>query len=491
MFLFLVRAKRLSIYYCYLFLLISGIGFSQAGFTKEQLYHVLNKPQPDTVLIDTYTELCWPIFSYDDLDSAVYFGNKAIELSEKIKDIKRLSVIHRRIGIGYINFSKYKEALFHQEMSYNLSEKINFKKGMQLALNNTGVVYLNNQLYNKALTYFLRSLKIVEETKDYKSASNMLINCGLIYSNIRNDEKALEYYLKANENAKKQKDIYSIVMSYCDLSVIYRHKKQLDLAILYLDRAKNELKNLNNNHLVFNVKLNEALIFSDKKEHIKSLNIILNLFPLLTNNTDKITVLINIGDEYKKINKLDSAQFYYEKAYEMCKNNRMYINAQYLTHEIALLFAKKQNLKYYSEFMERHLACIDSNEMLNKSQNILSQQLEYDFAKKQIADSISYAHKEQIYSAKLETLNAKSKIDKLIRVALIVFVLIIAFVAFFIYSRLRLTSKQNKIIEQQKILVEEKQKEILASINYAKRIQTAILPQEKFIERKLNEHKKN
>jgi hypothetical protein len=66
---------------------------------------------------------------------------------------------------------------------------------------------------------------------------------------------------------------------------------------------------------------------------------------------------------------------------------------------------------------------------------------------------------------------------------------------------LQQTKKANKIItaqkmevEQQKGLIEEKQKEIVDSINYARRIQRSILPTEKYIERnlkKLNSGTKN
>ena len=40
-------------------------------------------------------------------------------------------------------------------------------------------------------------------------------------------------------------------------------------------------------------------------------------------------------------------------------------------------------------------------------------------------------------------------------------------------------------------MIEEKQKEILDSIHYAKRIQTALLTSEKYIERNLNKLTKN
>ena len=48
-----------------------------------------------------------------------------------------------------------------------------------------------------------------------------------------------------------------------------------------------------------------------------------------------------------------------------------------------------------------------------------------------------------------------------------------------------LVEKKNEIIEQQKMLVEEKQKSILDSINYAQRIQQALLPTEKYIDKNL------
>jgi serine phosphatase RsbU (regulator of sigma subunit) len=52
----------------------------------------------------------------------------------------------------------------------------------------------------------------------------------------------------------------------------------------------------------------------------------------------------------------------------------------------------------------------------------------------------------------------------------------------------RLLHKQKKQIETQKQLVEEKQKEILDSINYAKRIQTALMANETVLRRHLPEH---
>jgi hypothetical protein len=49
-----------------------------------------------------------------------------------------------------------------------------------------------------------------------------------------------------------------------------------------------------------------------------------------------------------------------------------------------------------------------------------------------------------------------------------------------------LVAKQKQEAEYQKYLVEEKQKEIIDSIKYAKRIQQSLLPTDKYIGKSLN-----
>ncbi|MDO9001740.1 MAG: hypothetical protein Q7W45_18380, partial [Bacteroidota bacterium] len=62
---------------------------------------------------------------------------------------------------------------------------------------------------------------------------------------------------------------------------------------------------------------------------------------------------------------------------------------------------------------------------------------------------------------------------------------LVLILALFILRGYKQKQKANAIIITQKRLVDEKQKEILDSIHYAKRIQTALLPSEKYIEKSL------
>ncbi|MEO6301802.1 MAG: SpoIIE family protein phosphatase [Bacteroidia bacterium] len=459
---------------------------SQDDLTKKQLYDILSKQAADTVLIDTYNAFCWPIYCYDNFDSAIYFGNKAIELSKKIKDIKRESIAHRRLGIVYTNTSDIKTALFHQQTSYDLSEKIHYKRGMQLALNNLGVIYLNNELLNKALGYFLKSLKMVEETNDYRTASNLYVNCGIIYRGINELNKAKEFFLKANSFAKLKSDDDILIISFCELSSICRNLKQVDSAEIYLNKAKKYVTATTTPKTKFSIGINEGLIFSVKKENRKALACFLKTQEYSNILTDGITLFIDIGDEYNKLNKPDSAFHYFKKGYDVSVEHKLYDNIEYLSYQMALYYKNKNDFKNYSKLLEIHLNAKDSSSKITTAQKIIGQQLEFDFQKKQVADSIGYSQKEKISNAQLEVANVKLSHEKIFRIMLILILVIIIVFAVFIYNRFRLAAKQKKIIEEQKHLVDEKNKEILDSINYAKRLQEAILPQKNDIQKDLD-----
>lgn len=62
-------------------------------------------------------------------------------------------------------------------------------------------------------------------------------------------------------------------------------------------------------------------------------------------------------------------------------------------------------------------------------------------------------------------------------------IVIIALVAL---KLLQTNRKNNKLLQAQKDLIEEKNKDITDSINYASRIQRSLLPQEKYIQKNLD-----
>ena len=134
---------------------------------------------------------------------------------------------------------------------------------------------------------------------------------------------------------------------------------------------------------------------------------------------------------------------------------------------------------------KKYIAARDS---INNDENTKKQtrtEMQYDFDKKQAADSVKVAEEKKVAAAELHSEQNK-------RYSLYGGLFLVVVFAGFIFNRFRVTQKQKIIIEsqkgiveEQKKIVEEKNKDITDSIHYALRIQHALLPTEKYIEKNL------
>ncbi len=459
---------------------------SQNDLSKKQLLETLETEIPDSTRIDFYNELCWPIYSYDNTDSSLYYGNKALDLAIKSNDLKRLSIAHRRVGITYTNVGDIKNGIHHQEESYKISEQINFKRGMQLALNNIGVAYLNNELLEKALTYFLGSLKIAEQIHEKASLPSLYYNIGVIYNRTNDLNKSKDFFRKANYYAHLNDNSELVIISYCNLSTVCRNAGQIDSSKYYLSEAKKLLTDKTGINTKYNYYLNEGLLFSWSGNHEKSLESFLAMKKLASVVSDQITLQINIAEEYAKLNKTNLALDYFNSAYKLSEKNNMYSNLEYLSYAIAKIYEKAGRMEPFRDMIKLHLVYKDSNAKFNKIQQITRQQLEFDYERKQIADSVKFEQKEKLKNAELKVAATELAEAKSLRAMLLIILIIIVVFSIFISNRFLIIRKQNKIIERQKKLVEVKNQEITDSINYAKRLQYAILPQIEDIKKVLN-----
>lgn len=450
---------------------------SQEDLSKSELLRTLKKSVSDTILIDTFNELIWPIYSYDLPDSSLFYGQKAIQLATKIGDLKRLSIAHRRIGITYSNIGDLDLAIKHQEESYRLSEEINSQRGMYLALNNIGVAYLNNELLNKALSYFLRSLKYIEGTDDYANISAVYNNCGMIYRRSGDLKKSMNFFLKARHFAERSGNKDLIIGNYCNLSTANRNTGRNDSAKYYLMKAKQLLEEKTPNYTRYNYYLSEGLLFSVTGEHDKALQSLKNTEAYVTGLSDEITLLINIAAEYVYLLDTKKALEYYHRAYDLSLKNKMYDNLEFISFAIADIQEARGNVKEYVKMIKLYIAHKDSNAKMNKAQELKVQQLSFDFERKQVADSVRFEQKEKVKNMELEVAAINLSREKTYRVLLVCIIAIIILLSGFIFNRLVVSKRQNRIIESQKEIVELKNREILDSINYAKRLQEAILPQ--------------
>nr|MBA3972494.1 hypothetical protein [Bacteroidota bacterium] len=119
----------------------------------------------------------------------------------------------------------------------------------------------------------------------------------------------------------------------------------------------------------------------------------------------------------------------------------------------------------------------------------MKSQLKYEFDIKQAISEVE--HKKELENQEALASERSTK-QRFVIWAVIGCLLLVALFAAYIFRTLSITKRQKKIIEIQnretefqKLIIEEKQKEIIDSINYARRIQKSQFPTDKYIDKTL------
>ncbi len=201
------------------------------------------------------------------------------------------------------------------------------------------------------------------------------------------------------------------------------------------------------------------------------------------------SLYINIGQALpvsQRKEKYRQAEIYLFKTVAICDTigaqDLLVLAENYLSALYELTGDWKNAMLHYKKYISVRDS-VFSHETTKKS---VQTEMNYDFEKKEQASRLEQEKKDVI--SKQE----KQK-QTIIIISISIGLILVIILAIVIFRSLRQNQKKNKIITEQKLLVEhqkekleEKQTEILDSIRYAKRIQTALITSEKYITKNLD-----
>jgi len=429
--------------------------FSQS--LKDSLWIVVSTSRNDSVKADAYNDLIWEYMGVNN-DSALIVAKKGIEIAEKIGYKKGLANAHRYIGLVYERVSNYAKALYHQKVSLQLCEELNFKPGIANTLNNIAVIYQHLGDYKKALEYQEKSLKLCEETDQKEGIAACLGNIGNIYNSVGAKEKALQNYLKALKMYEELGNEHGIAVSMGNIGNLYKDKANYELA--------------------------EEFLLKSLKTHEK------------TGNTQGMAIAMqSAGDCYFKLGDYEKALQYFTNSVKLAAETGAINTERDSYYGMYQIYKKRNNtslaLKYHEEFVRLN----DSLTVQEKNEDINTVKMQFELEKQEAElkqkakaeqEKILAIAEEKERAQRLETEIADQKKLTIIYISIGGLILVAVFSAF-LFSRFQITKRQKNIIERQKQEVDEKHKQITDSINYAQRIQAAILPSESDVQKLLSE----
>jgi len=375
----------------------------------------------------------------------------------------------------FIQYNLIKEAL-QKEISLKEKGAIQNKEGG--ALNNLGLYYeYQKGNTSKALDYYLKSLKLYEELNDKYGEAMLLNRIGTIYTNQDNIEKGFEYYLKSLKIYETLKNKAEMSNPLNCIGLYYEDKGDHPQALEYFNESlKIDIASGNKQGIAMSHS-NIGRAHMSKNESDKALISFIKGLKVFEEMGDKqgvSLILVNIGKVYL-------IQGDYKSAFVNAKRSHTIatkIGYPYRISMSAMLLSEiyeKQNKKGDAlEMYKLYIQMKDSVANENTKTDAVRQQSKYEYEKQRAVD-------DAVYVKQLAVEQETKEKQKIIIYAIGFGIALLAIFLFFVANRLQVTRKQKVIIEDAHEELSEKNKEILDSITYAKRIQTAILPPEKLV----------
>jgi tetratricopeptide (TPR) repeat protein len=434
----------------------------------DSLVQQLQKRPKDSLYVYLANKIAYKLWD-TDTKKAIFFANEALETSESIQYMDGLGNAQIILGWVYYRRGEIDEAFeFSQKALKTLESSKNDSLKVEV-LNNLAAIYNDQAQFEKSFEYFKKAYQVNQLLQNEKAIGRCLNNLAFTAFKMNDFELAQEYVLKSivfNQKIGNQYYVGFALRTKGDILNAQQHTKE---AIIEWKKAKKIAENIQNNSFWLtcaNRIAKSQIDFKQYDDAIKTLHECIQVAKQYSFGADLKQAYLLISQAYKGINNFEKAFQYHESFFALhdslfneasskkLQQLQTQFEAEKKENEILLLKAEQsQNQMLYEKRHQQQQWIIFSfvlvivfmatiGFLINKSK----QKVQKAFKKLEQANNEILQKNEEIIQQKEE-----------------------------LFQTLQ-------IVEHQRNDIEEKNKDIIDSINYAKRIQNAILPQEKIFQ---------
>ncbi len=192
----------------------------------------------DTSKADALIELC-RVLRTTDTERAMRLGQKGRDLAASINDRERESMARQTLANALIIAGNYGEALRELHLANELNRVLGNRQREAACLSNLGIIHLNLGNLTKALEHHASALALREELHDSAGIANSLNNLGVLYTELGNHAQALDYYSSSLEMKRKLGQENRLAVNLNNIALSHRElgdtAKARELFLLSLD----------------------------------------------------------------------------------------------------------------------------------------------------------------------------------------------------------------------------------------------------------------
>ena len=339
----------------------------------------------------------------------------------------------------------------------------------EIALCKTRYLILVTDYQNAALE-LSKALRFFEQNNDFSRLSYTYSLQSILYERIGEPEAAMQTLLNAYEISLEHNDYVGQVNRLTNITLTYIRTGQADSAYFYLLELIELDKYIDDESRYF-LEQNQGLYYSLIGDYNKAMYYYgrAKEISIAYGMVDsKATILVLIAEAYRNLGMLNEAEQSVLESYDWSVANRLVFEERDAIKEAVTIYELQRDFENAFEFQQK---LFDVDVRINEIEKIRKlKEEEYHRSLAEKEKQIVQAE----YSLQEEKLSAERARARNMSLYFVVgIILLVLFFIVFIYLR---TRKLNRAIQLSKIILEQKNKEIIDSITYAKRIQDAILP---------------
>lgn len=410
--------------------------------------------------------------------------------AQNIKEIKRLKdqiatgsddtiKVRRLIELSaLLNTTDFKTAILYTNDALALSQKINDIKGTALAYSSFGDAFWYHSDYEKAQQYYFKCYRISDSIHDKSSIAYSLYNIGWIlciqqhnYKEDRYLYQSLQLYNELNEPSGSLQIYNAMASYYADRFKVDHEKQYFDSAIVYFNKGIDLAKTKNMQADLGRIYGNMGDLFYVQKDftsaafyNSKSLEIHQGV-----NDSSSIAIcILNIGLCELETGHVKEALSRFKMVHNYNLRHDIKDVELIALPSLAKAYYELNDFKQAYDYYEKY---VELKEVLDKeaySTSISNLQGNYSLEKAE-------ANVEQLKQAN-EIQELKNKKNSYFIFVLVGVAISVIVVAALLFRQSKIRHLSNIKLQEQNNIIAEKKQEIDNSIQYAKGIQLAFLP---------------
>lgn len=496
---------RKLLYILLLFFLIQPI---QSQLPIDSVENVVETTDNDSLKIDGLLYLSRMYLSRN-LQQSVEYAEQAVQLAEETGSLHHQSWALNSLGISHYYSGNYNQALekwiaaieilkLREIQATDSITRRSLINQRALLLNNIGVIYKTLGEYEKAIEYYQENLSLQEQINSILGMARSRANIANVYFFLGLDyDKALEYFRQSLELFQRYHEEIpedplgesSIALSYKNIGIVLAEMKDLDGALENFGEALRYYEEMEDRAGIASVKMNMGVIYMEQgnyREALEAVQASLAYNREIGQRKEESEDLKSIGKIYYRMERYPQALEYMNQSLEISRELDLKREMYDVYKDISDVYRDMGNYRQALENYEMYSMLKDSSLREESLKQISELETKYETER---------IERENVL---LNTENAlqiaRVKRQRIFLISVISISVIILGFGFVVYRQYQEKKQANILLEEQNIEIKaqrdqifQQKQEITDSIQYASRIQNAVLPPENLLS-ELSEH---